>query len=211
MASDITLAVGDGARRMTYDELAQARGISLGSARRLSRRHRWPRQVGNDGIARVTVPLGQLRIVPRPISRNPAETADFTGPGPAEAVSYRTRPMPAADGLEPGPGTTPTPVANGPGTDPLTAIAIQTLSQAVEMLREDVEHERDRADRAERQVEVERQQVEEGRKRVDGLLIELADARTAAMISGCEAAVLRTQLAILTDERRRPWWRRWFR
>lgn len=119
--------------------------------------------------------------------------------------------MPAADGLEPGPGTTPTQVANGPGTDPLTAIAIQTLSQAVEMLREDVEHERDRADRAERQVEVERQQVEEGRKRVDGLLIELADARTAAMISGCEAAVLRTQLAILTDERRRPWWRRWFR
>jgi hypothetical protein len=55
---DITLAVGDGARRMTYDELAQARGISLGSARQLSRRHRWPRQVGNDGIARVTVPLG---------------------------------------------------------------------------------------------------------------------------------------------------------
>ena len=77
MASDITLAVGDGARRMTYDELAQARGISLGSARRLSRRHRWPRQVGNDGIARVTVPLGQLRIGPRPISRNPAETADL--------------------------------------------------------------------------------------------------------------------------------------
>jgi hypothetical protein len=34
MASDITLAVGDGARRMTYAELAQARGISLASARR---------------------------------------------------------------------------------------------------------------------------------------------------------------------------------
>ena len=28
------------------------------------------------------------------------------------------------------------------GTDPLTAIGIQTLSQAVEMLRQDVEHER---------------------------------------------------------------------
>jgi hypothetical protein len=113
-------------------------------------------------------------------------------------------------GLEPGPGTTPMPVANGPGTDPLPAIAIQTLSQAVEMLRDDVEHERDRADRAERQVEVERQPVEEGRKCVDGLLIELADARTAAMIGGCEAAVLRAQLAILTDEWRRPW-RRWLR
>jgi hypothetical protein len=31
MASDITLAVGDGARHMTYDELAQARGIPLGA------------------------------------------------------------------------------------------------------------------------------------------------------------------------------------
>jgi len=48
MASDITLAVGDGARRMTYAELAQARGISLASARRLARRHGWARQAGND-------------------------------------------------------------------------------------------------------------------------------------------------------------------
>ena len=117
--------------------------------------------------------------------------------------------MLAADGLEPASGAEPTPAADVPEANPLTAIAIQTLSQAVEMLREDVEHERDRADRAERQVEVERPLVEESRKRVDGLLIELADARTAAMISGCEAAVLRTQLAMLTD--RCPWWRRWFR
>ena len=120
MASEITLAVGDGARHMTYDELAQARGVRLASA----------------------------RIVPRAISKNSAETPDCSDPGPAETVSY---------------GTTPTPVANGAGTDPLTAIAIQTLSQAVEMLREDVEHARDRADRAEEQVEVERQLVEECR------------------------------------------------
>ena len=88
MALDITPAVGDGARRMTYDELAQARGVPLASA----------------------------RIVPRAISRNSAETPDFSDPGPAEAVSHGTRPMPAADGLEPDPGTTPTPVANGLGT-----------------------------------------------------------------------------------------------
>jgi len=181
MASDITLAVGGGARRMTYDELAQARGISLAAA----------------------------SIVPRPISGNSAETADFSEAGPAEAVSYETGPVLAADGLEPAPGAEPTPAAEAPEANPLTSIAIQTLSQAVEMLREDVEHERDRADRAERQVEVERPLVEESRKRVDGLLIELANARTAAMISGCEAAVLRTQLAMLTD--RCPWWRRWFR
>jgi hypothetical protein len=102
------------------------------------------------------------------------------------------------------------PDAVSSGTDPLTVIAIKTLSQAVEMLREDVERERYRADRAERQVEVERQLIEEGRKRVDGLLIELADARTAAMISGSEAAALRAQVAALTGPARRPWWRRWF-
>ena len=34
--SDLTLAVGDGARRMTYAELAQARSISLASARRFA-------------------------------------------------------------------------------------------------------------------------------------------------------------------------------
>jgi hypothetical protein len=47
------------------------------------------------------------------------------------------------------------------------------------------------------------------RRRIDGLYTDLADVRTAAMISGADAAALRTRLALLTD--RRPWWRRWFR
>jgi hypothetical protein len=47
------------------------------------------------------------------------------------------------------------------------------------------------------------------RRRIDGLYADLADARTAAMITGCEAATLRSRIEILTD--RRPWWRRWFR
>jgi hypothetical protein len=61
MASDISLAVGDGARRMTYAELAAVRGISAASAERLVRRRRWPRQVGNDGIVPVLVPLVEAR------------------------------------------------------------------------------------------------------------------------------------------------------
>ena len=107
-------------------------------------------------------------------------------PGSAE-VSHRTDPRP--------------PDSVSAGTDPMAAIGIQTLSQAVEMLRQDVEHERERGDQAERQ-------AAEGRKRIDELLHELADARTAAMITGCEAAALRAQLALLQT---RPWWRRWFR
>ena len=95
--------------------------------------------------------------------------------------------------------------------DPLPAIGIQTLSQAVEMLREDVGHERDRADQAEQKIdeltEDRRRDAEERRQ----LLTDLADARTAAMITGCEAAALRSRIAILTDQRARPWWRKWFR
>ena len=63
MASDITLAVGDGARRMTYAELAAVRGISALSAERLVRRHKWLRQTGNDGVVRVLVPLTEARKV----------------------------------------------------------------------------------------------------------------------------------------------------
>jgi hypothetical protein len=63
MASDISLAVGDGARRMTYAELAAVRGISALSAERLVRRKHWPRQVGNDGIVHVLVPLTEARKV----------------------------------------------------------------------------------------------------------------------------------------------------
>ena len=61
MANDIALAVGDGARRMTYAELAAVRGISAASAERLVRRRRWARQPGNDGIVRVLVPLAEAR------------------------------------------------------------------------------------------------------------------------------------------------------
>ena len=100
----------------------------------------------------------------------------------------------------------------GSETDPLPVIGLQTLSAAVEMLREDVGHERDRAEHAERQLETERQdagkRIDELQRGIDGLHTDLADARTAAMISGSEAAALRTKLALVS---RRAWWRKWFR
>jgi len=43
VASDISLAVGGGVRRMTYAELAAVTGISAISAERLVRRRRWQR------------------------------------------------------------------------------------------------------------------------------------------------------------------------
>jgi hypothetical protein len=299
MASDITLAVGDGARRMTYAELAAVRGISLPSVRRLVLRHRWPRQTGNDGVVRVTVPLTALKphdpvgttdtVTAPPKGLETADFRDTTTPGyvtttdpvTPDSVSYVTD----ATTVEPV-GTTDTAAAAAvTTTDPLTVIAIQTLSQAVEMLREDLGvanssllSERERVGQAERRVDelqallaeerrqartsapdtrgivkevireiagaalpgdgdddrerlqalesaiaalreqveyaqsglvAERQRAEQAERRADELLVALADARTAAMITGCEAAALRTQLALLTE--RRPWWRRWFR
>ena len=284
MASDITLAVGDGARRMTYAELATVRGISAASARRLVLRHRWPRQTGNDGVVRVTVPLTALRKIP--------ETVDFpdtttpgsittTDPVLPDSVSHVTDAMT----VECVSTTDAAAAAAVTTTDPLTVIAIQTLSQAVDMLREDLGiansfllAERERAGQAERRVDelqgllteerrqaqtsapdirgiikevireiagaappddrdddrerlqtlestiaalreqveyaqsglaAEQQRAEQAEHRVDELLVALADARTAALITGYEAAALRTQLALLTE--RRPWWRRWFR
>jgi hypothetical protein len=57
VSSDISLAVGDGSRRMTYAELADIRRTSVPSAMRLVRRKNWPRQTGNDGVVRILVPL----------------------------------------------------------------------------------------------------------------------------------------------------------
>jgi hypothetical protein len=49
----------DDVRWMTYAELAEARGISKASAARLVMRRKWTRRRGNDGGARVAVPVGE--------------------------------------------------------------------------------------------------------------------------------------------------------
>src|SRR3954452_23602661 len=46
--------------RLTYAELARARGITQAAAKRMALRHRWPKQIGNDGLSRVTVPASAL-------------------------------------------------------------------------------------------------------------------------------------------------------
>jgi hypothetical protein len=97
--SDISLAVGDGARRMTYAELAAVRGTSQASAERLVRRRRWPRQVGNDGVVRVTVPLTEAtnpreRVVSglAPDSNCPAPDMSGTDPAVPPDIPRTVRP-----------------------------------------------------------------------------------------------------------------------
>jgi hypothetical protein len=50
-------------RWLTYDELAQVRGIQRIGAVRLAKRQGWRRQPGNDGKARVMVPTTALSLV----------------------------------------------------------------------------------------------------------------------------------------------------
>lgn len=47
-------------RWLTYDDMAEALGITPDSARRLATRHKWPRRPGNDGRALVAVPEERL-------------------------------------------------------------------------------------------------------------------------------------------------------
>lgn len=58
--SATTVAVSDMTSRLTYHELAAARGITLDAARRMAQRHKWAKQVGNDGLSRVEVPVSAL-------------------------------------------------------------------------------------------------------------------------------------------------------
>jgi hypothetical protein len=181
MANEFSIAVGDGHRRMTYNELAQAKGISLASARRLVRRHGWPRQVGNDGgIVRVLVPLGHLAVGLGTTKRKTSDSAAPDDLGPAQAEVPGPGPMPSADG----PGT----AESGPRPD----LGAETLAQAIAVLREQLILANARGERAERRAD----QAEERAADKDRVIENLREE-------------IRFLYRLLAE--RRPWWRRWFR
>ena len=68
-------------RWMTKAELATARGISVESADRLIRRQGWRKVPGNDGRARVLVPLSELRTFEQPRADSPT---DAPAPAPTD-------------------------------------------------------------------------------------------------------------------------------
>jgi hypothetical protein len=150
--------------RLTYVELAKARGITLAAARRMTLRHKWPKQIGNDGFTRVSVPASALA----------RHENDSTGDAPA-AGNGAARHAGASDG-------------NGVGTDDAAAAAVKSLSDAVASLGEQLNRERERADRAEGQ-------LREAERRVR----ELTDQLTA------EIAEHRQMVALLLKRRWWPW------
>jgi hypothetical protein len=158
--------------RMTYAELGYARGISAKSAERLAQRRRWPRQVGNDGFARVLVPIGEDRVTPR--RRGPTSPPD---------IAERQEPS----------GADITPDIGG--------VIREAIREVVAPLSAQLEHARERADRlhgelvearaAERKaidlVRYATAEASDQRKRAD-------DAVDAERIARDEAAGLRAEL-----------------
>ena len=191
MASDITLAVGDGARRMTYAELAAVRGISPLSAQRLVRRKNWPRQVGNDGVVRVLVPLTEARKVAG--TRRVASSGNMPRKVAPDAPDIRgiiievIREIAAA--------------APPDDRDDDDSEAMRTLQCVVE--------ERDRTIAAhEATIRDLRQRLDaevEERRRVQERLTALLTHRQ----TGSVPSVQRPETTVSTL--RVPWWRRWFR
>ena len=67
-------------RWLTYDELGHTRGIGRESAVKLAQRKRWSRRPGNDGTARVCVPLDWLKAANEHSGeRSPEHSPDHSG------------------------------------------------------------------------------------------------------------------------------------
>src|SRR3954454_2067150 len=159
---------GDGkSLRLTYAQLAEARGISRASAERLVRARKWPRILGNDGVAIVIVP--------------PGEASPGSGGGSA----------PGSGGGKPGgrrrPRTPPHDPSPDHASEPHPDIR-GMIEAAVAPLREQLEHERERAERAEQQI--------------TALRNELTQARIAERVATSETSDLRYRLEQADTDRR---------
>ena len=60
MAPSMRAMDTDSTRSLTYAEMAAVMGITLASAKNLTRRKRWPRTRSNEGHVRILVPLDYL-------------------------------------------------------------------------------------------------------------------------------------------------------
>jgi hypothetical protein len=71
---------GEAGRWLSYAELAELRGITRKAAARLTLRHRWRRQPGNDGAVRVWVPDADMTHRQTPRHEPTATPPDMTAP-----------------------------------------------------------------------------------------------------------------------------------
>lgn len=74
-------------RLLTYDEIASTFGITRESARQLVIRKRWGRQKGNDGKARIEVPVDAINTSDDPSHDTSDATGHVTPPSPSVSTS----------------------------------------------------------------------------------------------------------------------------
>jgi hypothetical protein len=183
----------DGTRWLSYAELADARRISKRSAIRLTFRHRWPRQKGNDGTVRVAVPLSELDRK----QEEKADTDDDIGDDIRDDVPVKSRLINALEA------------------------AIAELRARAEQDKGEISRERGRADAAEAELQLAREKMAELREaraaaitkadaaesRVDDLMAEIrelgkgrAEAQAKAELLQAEADRLRAEAERLRGE-----------
>jgi len=113
--------------RVTYAELAQARGVSIAAARKLTLRHRWSKQIGNDGLTHVLVPVSFMEDSGR-------DMAPAFDDAVIEAIAEAT-------------------TVSVTGALPDLRTVLPSLQEAITTLRVELDEQRDRADRAEKRVQ----------------------------------------------------------
>jgi len=164
---DSTADRGESARWMTFAELAEGRGISKASAIKLVRRRGWRRQRDNRGNVIALVPLTWAR-----------DTVDQEGDSTRD-----NQPDDTSDSARP---------------TILLEAAISALREQQEheraALREQIDREGARADRAEQGRDAERARADELRDRLDDLQRRLAAAEAEGNELTVETAELTAQL-----------------
>jgi hypothetical protein len=171
---------------LTYGELGEQLGISVATARAMSRRHNWPRRTPNEhgALARVLVPADLSTIRPRP----PAGRS--------------------MNGVRLGDGRDTENGAGHPAEPPAVSRTLALLT--AQLVRADraeqrADQERDRADALQTALTADKlelnRRLDQAEAKAAGLQARIDELQTAL------SEERRRVIEILT----RPWWRRWFR
>ena len=162
--------VGDheaGGSWMTYREIAAARRVKLAAAVRLVQRHKWRRQTGNDGTARIFVPIEWTK----PSDRVPPDIVHDVVPDTDDDV---------ADDVTPDPNM----LASALAALEAALMEANKRADAAQMLAErtlaELANANSRTDRADAAIGVERQRADTLRDRLDDVQRDLKASEAIA-------------------------------
>jgi hypothetical protein len=192
---------------LTYRQIGDLRRISKPSAERLVRRHRWRRQVDNQGVTRVLVPPDWLTEAP---SDTQASLPDITPSGSPDITQDRELFAGALAALEGTmsflQGQLDTANRRAEAAEAGRQEAISLAEKTVTMLTE----ERGRAEVAQQRADRAEDRADGLRRRVDELEVNLGAARTEAQrATETMAAMTRNEVARKARGRLRRAWDGW--